>query len=188
MHNDFFTPLVDAGSALQPFSGTLKIDEFIMQDNIPDGTPRSESRRYFPGFEVAFFTAGDNLVPANREIISSTGNKSYWGLILSPGKIWSEPDDDGMSRAAFPFILVGEDFNNAHNGLATFLFDDDSVSQFYFQITQETAPGIKVIIGDRQTSSINPTHSKTKAPYNLNSQQNWPPSSRSCPGQTYRLK
>ena len=139
VHNDYFTPRAGADPALHTLNGTLQLAEFTMQDNIPTNTPRSESRRYFPGFEMEFFTSGDYLVPADREITPSTGKNSYWSLILSPGKVWSEPGDAGMSRAAFPFLLVGQDYNNAHNGLATFLFDDETVSQLYFQITQETA-------------------------------------------------
>ena len=67
-----------------------------MQDSIPADTPRSESGRYFPGFIAEFFTYGDYLVPANREIMPTTGDNSRWMLILSPGKVWSEPDDDGL--------------------------------------------------------------------------------------------
>jgi hypothetical protein len=60
-------------------------------------------------------------------------------VILSPGKIWSEPGDNGISRASFPFVLVNEWSQNTHNGLATFLYDDTRVSSLRFQITQETS-------------------------------------------------
>jgi CubicO group peptidase (beta-lactamase class C family) len=110
-----------------------------MQDTIPAGEPRSESGRYFPGFSTEFFTYGDYLVPADREILPAGGENSRWRLIFSPGKVWSEPKDDGLSRASFPFVLVGQTSNDAHNGLATFLYDDVRVSGFFFQITQETA-------------------------------------------------
>jgi hypothetical protein len=36
-------------------------------------------------------------------------------------------------------VLVNDDSNNAHNGLATLLFDDQEVSSLYLQVTQETA-------------------------------------------------
>ncbi len=139
VHNSYFTPLDGAGSAAHEFNGELQLDEFIMQDSIAANTPRSESGRYFPGFKAEFFTHGDYLVPTSREIVSSTGVNSRWKLILSPGKVWSEPGDSGMSRAAFPFVMVSKSSNDAHNGLATFVFNEASVSQFYFQITQETA-------------------------------------------------
>jgi CubicO group peptidase (beta-lactamase class C family) len=139
VHNDYFTPRDDAGPALHDFNGTLHVAEFEMQDTIPTGEPRSESGRYFPGFSTEFFTHEDYLVPADREILPAEGENSRWRLIFSPGKVWSEPRDDGLSRASFPFVLVGQTSNDAHNGLATFLFDDKRVSDFFFQITQETA-------------------------------------------------
>jgi len=43
-----------------------------------------------------------------------------------------------MSRASFPFALVGGISNETHNGLATFLYDDSHVSSFRFQVVQET--------------------------------------------------
>ncbi|MGB3716403.1 MAG: hypothetical protein WA996_18430 [Candidatus Promineifilaceae bacterium] len=139
VHNDNFTPQRDAGPALHNLNGTLTVAEFEMQDTIPAGEPRSESGRYFPGFSAEFFTYEDYLVPANREILPAAGENSRWRLIFSPGKVWSEPKDDGLSRASFPFVLVGQTSNDAHNGLATFLYDDVRVSDFFFQITQETA-------------------------------------------------
>jgi len=139
VHNGYFTPIGDMGPALHKFNGALRLDEFEMEDSIPVDTPRSESGRYFPGFSADFFTYDDYLVPANREIMPTTGENSRWMLILSPGKVWSEPGDDGLSRAVFPFVMVSRTSNDAHNGLATFLFDDVNASQFYFQITQETA-------------------------------------------------
>ncbi|MCA9932607.1 MAG: serine hydrolase [Ardenticatenaceae bacterium] len=139
VHNGYFTLREGAGPALHSFSGTLRVDEFVMQDSIPAETPRSESGRYFPGFTAEFFTYDDYLVPANREIMLSTGDNSRWQLILSPGKVWSEPDDEGWSRASFPFVMTSRASNDAHNGLATFLYDDGRVSHVYFQITQETA-------------------------------------------------
>ena len=139
VHNGYFMPRADAGPALHNFNGRLRVDEFVMQDSISNGTPRSENGRFFPGFSSEFFTYDDYLVPVNREIVPSTGDRSRWMLILSPGKVWSESGDAGLSRAAFPFVMTSRTNNEAHNGLATFLYDDTQVSQFYFQITQETA-------------------------------------------------
>jgi len=139
VHNGYFTPLGDAAPALHEFKGILSVGEYEMQDTISEGTPRSESGRFFPGFAVEFFTQGEHLVPANREILPSAGEKSRWRMILSPGQVWSETKDDGLSRAALPFVLTSQTSNEVHNGLATFLYDEDRVSEFYFQITQETA-------------------------------------------------
>jgi hypothetical protein len=59
-------------------------------------------------------------------------------VIVSPGRVWSEPGDQGMSRASFPFVSVNELNNGTHNGLATFLFDDTRVSAVSYQFVQET--------------------------------------------------
>jgi CubicO group peptidase (beta-lactamase class C family) len=139
VHNDYFTPRGDAGPALHEFKGTLSVARFEMQDTIPAETPRSQEGRYFPGFSAEFFTYEDFLVPVNREILPSESDECRWCIILSPGKIWSEAKDDGMSRAAFPFVLTTQTSNEVHNGLATFLYDEDTVSEFFFQITQETS-------------------------------------------------
>ena len=48
-----------------------------------------------------------------------------------------------MSRASFPVLLIDQLSSEAHNGIATFLFDDERVSMLRFQITQETAPWVK---------------------------------------------
>ena len=86
-----------------------------------------------PAFSVEFFTHGDRLVPVERGIVRPPGT-----VILSPGRVWSEPGDQGMSRASFPFVVVNELNNGTHNGLATFLFDDTRVSALSFQFVQET--------------------------------------------------
>ena len=72
-----------------------------------------------PAFSAAFFTDGEHLVPMVRDILQPPGT-----IIFSPGKVWSEPGDLGMSRASFPFVLVNESNNAALNGLASFLYDD----------------------------------------------------------------
>ena len=59
-------------------------------------------------------------------------------LILSPGRVWSEPGDGGLSRASLPFVLL--EGAGARNGLATFLYDDNRVSAWRFQIVQENVP------------------------------------------------
>ena len=87
-----------------------------------------------PAFSAAFFTHGEHLVPVVRDILQPPGT-----IILSPGKVWSEPGDRGMSRASFPFVLVNQFSNEAHNGLASFLYDDTRVSALRLQVVQETA-------------------------------------------------
>jgi len=139
VYNAYFEPMPEPSAALHELEGVLTVPEFEMRFENPDNELVHPGQAYFPGFSVAFFTYQGYLVPAIREIVPSTGEQSYWSIILSPGKAWSEPGDEGMSRASFPFVLVGPDYNEAHNGLATFVYDGARISSFRFQVIQETA-------------------------------------------------
>jgi hypothetical protein len=137
VNSAYFLPMWESGSALHDLEGILTVPEFKMLDAASGDQQASLS--YFPGFSTEFLTFEGNLVPVQREVLLSPGEESFWKIILSPGRVWSEADDDGMSRASFPFVLVAEDTNETHNGVATFLYDDEQVSSFRFQVTQETA-------------------------------------------------
>ena len=71
--------------------------------------------------------------------------RGTWGVIVDPGRVWSEAGDHGMSRASFPFTLLSPDPNNprGHNGIATFLYDEGHVSSLYLQVVQETNPELQ---------------------------------------------
>ena len=133
--NRFYTPDGSAGAALHGFMGTLDISATAMSVSRGETTGRT----MFPQLSVQFLTIGEDLLPLDRNVILG-GTQDSWDIILSPGKVWSEPTDLGMSRASFPFTLVTNQWNEAHNGIATFLFDDASVSNVHFQVIQETAP------------------------------------------------
>ena len=132
--NEFYLPDPAATAALHEFSGTLEIDSapFSFVAQAPPGRSR------FPQLSAMFITVDDVLLPVVRDIISD-GSPESWDIILSPGKVWSENTDLGMSRASFPFTLVTNQWNEAHNGVATFLYDGNSASSLHFQVTQETA-------------------------------------------------
>jgi hypothetical protein len=138
VNNAYFMPIGETTLALHDLEGTVTVPEFEMYDGIPEDVDVPPGQRYFPGFSVGFFTYEQTLVPAIREIVPSSAGQSSWGIILSPGKIWSEAGDNGMSRASLPFVLVAEDSNEAHNGIATFLYDETQASSFRFQVVQET--------------------------------------------------
>ncbi len=91
----------------------------------------------FPAFRARFFTHDGYLVPVERDIIP--GDNETWDLILSPGRVWSEKTDNGWSRASFPFTLTGKIWNESHNGLATFLYNDTGVTRIAVQVVQEAA-------------------------------------------------
>jgi CubicO group peptidase (beta-lactamase class C family) len=143
-------------TARHELEGTLTVPEFKMFDTVPVNQVKHSSLAYFPGFSAEFFTYGDNLVPVQREVILSPGRKSSWKIILSPGRVWSEPDDEGMSRASFPFALVAGDTNELHNGTGTFLYDEEQVSSFRFQVAQETAAWRQVDYWGQSTMEYSP--------------------------------
>jgi hypothetical protein len=62
---------------------------------LPPGAARTSSPS--PG---TAFTQGEHLVPVVRDILYPSG------IIFSPGRVWSEPGDGGMSRASFPFVFT----------------------------------------------------------------------------------
>src|SRR5207244_3623244 len=131
VHNDYFLPVGQAMPALHAFRGTVTLQAWSIFTALHGCAGLTQT---LPGFTVAFFTHGAHLVPVGRDILQPPG------IILSPGQVWSEPDDQGMSRAAFPFVLTDPYFNHTHNGLATFLYDDTHVSALRLQVVQETAP------------------------------------------------
>lgn len=137
--NRAFMPMGKWEPARHEFEGTLIVPEFVMHTTFEE-TGSAQPWDYFPGFTSDFLTQGESLVPASREIALKLSDRSYWHIIISPGTVWFEPGDSGMSRASFPFVLVNERFPVAHNGLATFAYDETRVSSLFLQVSQETSP------------------------------------------------
>ena len=133
VHNDYFMPIGTAAPARHTLRGTVTIHDAKIS-RAHDGCAGLDAPA--GGFTAAFFTHGEHLVPAVRTIIRPPGSRT--GIILSPGRVWSEPGDRGMSRASFPYVVVDEIGNGTRNGLATFLFDDTRVSHLRVQVSQET--------------------------------------------------
>jgi hypothetical protein len=131
VHNAYFMPVVPAAPALHAFQGTLTVHAMTLF-RARQGCAGLAER--LAGFSVAFLTQGEPLVPVVRDLLDPPG------LILSPGRVWSEPGDGGLSRASCPFVLTHPSFNSSYNGLATFLYDDSHVSALRVQVVQETAP------------------------------------------------
>ncbi len=146
LSNEAFIPPANAAAAHLPFRGTLALREAEM--TIKPRPPASKSVlgrdvTLFPGVAISFFTLGADLVPQSQDVIrfgSSGSGRSFWDIIVQPGRIWSEPDDGEWSRAAFPFALVNSIEGETHNGVATFLYKAGTVSNLRFQIVQQTSP------------------------------------------------
>lgn len=137
VHNGWFMPVGEAGPALHAFSGTIVWPGTVTKRFDIDGPFDG----WAPPFEVGFVSHDGDLIPTNADLIANLGEPTPWHLVVSPGRVWSEPADDGLSRASFPFSLVGGEWMaEAHNGIATFVFDDEMVSDVIFQVIQQTAP------------------------------------------------
>jgi hypothetical protein len=143
--NTAFIPASDAAAAREPFLGALQLSETEMTTQ-PAAFPRSvlgRDPKLFPDVAISFFTDKGDLVPFTQDVIRcGTGNhgRSYWDILVQPGRVWSEPGDGGWSRGGFPFALVNSIEGETHNGLATFLFKGGRVSNLRIQIVQQTAP------------------------------------------------
>lgn len=134
VHTGYFLPVGQVAPVLHAFQGTLTMDSSTLFRE-RHGCPGVAE--LLLGFSAAFVTEGEYLVPVVRDLVPHST------VILSPGRVWSEAGDGGMSRASFPFVLTNPHNNATHNGLATFLYGDTRVSAFRFQVVQETAAWAK---------------------------------------------
>jgi hypothetical protein len=144
--NAAFVPGSDAVAEHSPFLGTVRLTEAGMTTQPAVFSPPSvlgRNPKLFPGVAISFFTDKGDLIPFTQDVIrygSSSGGRSYWDIIVQPGRVWSQPGDNGWSRAGFPFALVNSIEGETHNGVATFLYKKGRVSNLRFQIVQQTAP------------------------------------------------
>ncbi len=144
--NQAFVPGPHAAAAHEPYRGTLRLAEVLMTTQPADLQAHAvlgKDAQYFPQVDLTFLSVRGDLVPVTQEVIrvgSLPGGRSYWDVIVQPGRVWSEPADRGWSRGAFPFSLVHTLEGETHNGLATFLYRGGKVSHLRFQIVQQTTP------------------------------------------------
>ncbi|KSV75183.1 hypothetical protein N185_17540 [Sinorhizobium sp. GW3] len=144
--NGAFVKSKNALPASDAFNGTIQIEEGRMLSR-PEVFKKDEvlgkDPHLFPAVSLTFITVGDDLVPESQDVIlsGSRGNgKSFWDIIVQPGKVWSEPEDNGWSRASFPFSLVRSFEGETHNGIASFLYKSGTITGVRFQIVQQTSP------------------------------------------------
>src|SRR6266850_1061229 len=143
--NAAFAPSQD-GLPAPPFLGVVTWTQSTMQTEPQLHAPLIGGRdaRLLPAMRIEFFTQGDHLVPVERgRMLAETGSfatPSYWRVIAQPGKVWRDPQDGSWSRAAFPIMLVNDTENDAHQGLATFLYRRNEISKVRLQFVQATAP------------------------------------------------
>jgi hypothetical protein len=103
----------------------------------------ADSIGHLPAFEFGFVQRGADLIPVRRGVIRT--EHPYWEYILQPGRVWREDSDGAWSRASLPFSLQERSANCTHNGLMTWLFDDEgNVSRVAYQISSETCGYLQV--------------------------------------------
>ncbi|MBS0367382.1 MAG: hypothetical protein JSR67_16330 [Proteobacteria bacterium] len=143
--NHRFLPDADARGA-PPFHGRLHIARTPMQVEpaLAEPVVLGRDARLFPAITLDFVTDRDLLIPLQRATAVSESEPgalpSYWQVIPQFGRVWCDPRDAGWYRAAFPLMLVNDTENEAHQGLATFLYRDGSATPLHFQFVQQTAP------------------------------------------------
>ncbi len=140
IHNGYFMPVGQEDSALHQFTGSINLSSRRLTGDFAEFViTGDESFKNFPDVDLSFVSHNGYLLPLNRDRQVSLTDNSFWGIILDPGKVWSEASDEGWSRASFPFTFITARRNQTHNGLATFLYNDTEVSNLRIQIVQEGA-------------------------------------------------
>jgi hypothetical protein len=89
VHNAYYMPVGPVAPALHTFQGAVTVHSLTLF-RARQGCAGVAER--LPAFSVAFLTEGEHLVPVVRDLLDPPG------LILSPGRVWSEPGDGGLSR------------------------------------------------------------------------------------------
>lgn len=136
-----FAPAADAGKPQAIFAGRLHLtgaaaDGFrtIAEEA---GYERGATVRSLPDLDIELVQQGEALIPAQRGLTRAI--HPDWNWIVEPGRVWSEPGDGGLTRAALPFALQERNANCTHNGMLSFLFGaDGKVSRVAFEIAGET--------------------------------------------------
>ena len=138
-----FAPPPDAMPPSNVFQGDLTLDVAnasggfeVLKDQYSDATANDKAAQHLPAFDFQFVQSDGVLIPARRGAIPSANPE--WEFILEPGRVWDQPSDHGMTRAAIPFTLEERNANCMHNGVLTFLFGKAGVSKVAFEIGSET--------------------------------------------------
>ncbi len=138
LHFDNFRPIGSEIAEAEAMEGILTVSTFPLSGHYA-GEPQRSVSETIPGFSFAVITFAEVFLPLKSDRILRTESGS-WNIILSPGRTWSEPADEGWSRVAFPFTLVRRIRGGVANGVAMFAHKDDVVSDLRVQIGQEGEP------------------------------------------------
>jgi hypothetical protein len=150
MTTQAYSPPKNSSLAKDKFAGvlSLKTDSSangikVVKDSFGISAASQWNLSTLPAFSFEYVSDGVEIIPALRQ--PQRGSHPYWEIILEPGRVWSEPQDMGWSRAALPFALKEKNQNCTHNGLMTFLYKGDgSISRVAWQVGSETCLYLKV--------------------------------------------
>ncbi|TLU64583.1 beta-lactamase family protein [Thalassotalea litorea] len=137
----FSTQAFAQKNSLQPgnrFSGSLRISGSpVFSQNYGKTDDLPIDYAIWPPFDYEFIQDGNRLIPTDRG--HGFVGSGAWSVSAGVGAVWDEADDNGYSRAAFPYTIKQNNANCEHNGLATFLFKNDgSISKVHVQNVAET--------------------------------------------------
>ena len=120
------------------FEGSLTITgQPSFKQNYGDSNELPDGFDVWPDFNYEFIQDNGRLIPVDRGH-GFIGNGA-WSISAGVGAVWDETDDNGYSRAAFPYTIKEKNQNCEANGLATFLFKSDgSISKVQVQNVAET--------------------------------------------------
>lgn len=96
--NDYFGPIGETRPAHHEFVGTLDFPPTPM-----DMSFKFEPwQGWFPTVSVSFFSHHGYLIPLERDIVRDKLAKTSWGIVFSPGRVWSEAADRPWARSLCP--------------------------------------------------------------------------------------
>jgi len=120
------------------FEGNLVISGtpvFSRNYGLTDDLPLGHTT--WPPFDYEFVQDNNRLIPVDRGH-GFIGNGA-WSITAGVGAVWDEADDNGFTRAAFPYTVKQNNANCEANGVATFLFKNDgSISNVQVQNVAES--------------------------------------------------
>jgi peptide/nickel transport system permease protein len=159
VNNLRFMPRGITSNPIHEFNGALSIEKTRLLGRRAGGKPRYGFGN-FPAVDLEFISDGDVLIPVARDFLKSDENG--WAMLVGEGRIWSERNDRGYSRASFPFTLVGRKGGDSHAGIGMFVFDKNKTSNLRFQIVQETSLSNKFTAWGQANVTYNSTIAQNK--------------------------
>jgi len=164
-----FAPDDSASPASNNFSGRLALNTDsqsnhfkMLVDELNFAALDRPGMSELPPFDFAFVQDGGHLIPMRQGPV--TNGHNWWEFVLRPGRVWDESADNGITRAAIPFALKELREDCIHNGLMSFLFDDEgNVSNVAFQISNQTCRYLQFEMRGLLEASYSPGEFKESA-------------------------